>query len=121
MSLFLTAPDLAQAKNEENFFVFNMNDPINRLKFKPSKREGTKPGRTVPGADLTAPQTARPALTPAVNAPALPTPTPEILDTKPEEKVEEKKEEKVEEKIEEKPEEKKDDSEKKEDDKIDIQ
>jgi type II secretion system protein N len=92
MSLFLTAPDLAQAKTDDGFFAFNINDPINRLKFKPSKREGIKgvPNRAIPGNnDVNPSQVPKSALGPAVNVPTLPTPQPEVFPDPKENKAEE--------------------------------
>jgi type II secretion system protein N len=100
MSLFLTAPDLVQAKTEEGFFGYNINDPLNRLKFKPSKRDGNKgaPVRGIPGNNSAdAVQVPKSALGPAVNIPSLPTPEvfpeppKEIKSEEPEKKPEEEK------------------------------
>lgn len=77
MEFFLGAPTLTQAKTDDGFFAFNINDPLDRLKFRPSRRE-VSPGRVVtPGGPsrfgtigqdnnpgLTAPP--RPPLSPAV-------------------------------------------------------
>jgi type II secretion system protein N len=78
MDLFLTSPRLAQAKTDDGFFAYNINDPLNRLSFKPSRRDGNKGTRPSPGVgvpsnfDSDAPQVARPALAPALNMPAGP-------------------------------------------------
>jgi type II secretion system protein N len=100
MSLFLTAPDLAQAKTDDGFFAFNINDPLNRLKFKPSKRDGIKnnpAARAIPGStDLSAPQVPRTGLGTANTA--TPLAEPEVF---PEKKEEEEKKLEEEKKIEE--------------------
>ena len=118
MSLFLTAPDLVQAKTDEGFFAYNINDPLNRLKFKPSKRDGVKgaPARGIPGNNsVDATQVPKSALGPAVNIPALPTPQPEVFPEPKDNKIEEP-EKKVEE--EKKPEEEKKEEEKKPEEEI---
>ena len=65
MDLFLTSPRLAQAKTDDGFFAYNINDPLNKLSFKPSRRDGNKgikpsPGALSPSGDSDAPKSRAP-------------------------------------------------------------